>query len=438
MPTVCVVGAGPAGIYAAHLLTRARPDVTVDLLEKLPVPYGLVRYGVAPDHPRIKRIVDSLHELVAAPAIRLLCDVEVGRDVTVDQLRARYDAVVLATGADRDALLDVPGHDLPGSYGAADFVAWYDAHPDAAPSWPLRATDVAVIGAGNVALDITRMLAKPADALVHTDIPDHVHAGLADSRLRDVHLFARRGPADTRFSPLELRELGEQPEVDVIVDPAEVDLDEHGRRMVAQFGPKRQIVDTLQQWASREPTGAARRVHLHFYRAPVRVDGTDRVTGVTVERTAPDPLGRVSGTGEQESYPVQAVYRAVGYTGSPVPGVPFDPVRGSIPHRAGRVLDDRGEPVPGLYATGWIKRGPVGLIGSTKSDAKETVESLVEDLVPNGAGQRVDDLLTRRPVGWAEWLRVDAAELAAGAARGRERTKFGTRDQILAAAWERG
>jgi len=433
-----VVGAGPAGIYAAHLLTRARPDVTVDLLEKLPVPYGLVRYGVAPDHPRIKRIVDSLHELVAAPAIRLLCDVEVGRDVTVDQLRARYDAVVLATGADRDALLDVPGHDLPGSYGAADFVAWYDAHPDAASSWPLRATDVAVIGAGNVALDITRMLAKPADALVHTDIPDHVHAGLADSRLRDVHLFARRGPADTRFSPLELRELGEQPEVDVIVDPAEVDLDEHGRRMVAQFGPKRQIVDTLQQWASREPTGAARRVHLHFYRAPVRVDGTDRVTGLTVERTAPDPLGRVSGTGEQESYPVQAVYRAVGYTGSPVPGVPFDPVRGSIPHRAGRVLDDRGEQVPGLYATGWIKRGPVGLIGSTKSDAKETVESLVEDLVPNGAGQRVDDLLTRRPVGWAEWLRVDAAELAAGAARGRERTKFGTRDQILAAAWERG
>ena len=438
MPTVCVVGAGPAGIYAAHLLTRARPDVTVDLLEKLPVPYGLVRYGVAPDHPRIKRIVDSLHELVAAPAIRLLCDVEVGRDVTVDQLRARYDSVVLATGADRDALLDVPGHDLPGSYGAADFVAWYDAHPDAAPSWPLRATDVAVIGAGNVALDITRMLAKPADALVHTDIPDHVHAGLADSRLRDVHLFARRGPADTRFSPLELRELGEQPEVDVIVDPAEVELDEHGRRMVAQFGPKRQIVDTLQQWASREPTGAARRVHLHFYRAPVRVDGTDRVTGLTVERTAPDPLGRVSGTGEQESYPVQAVYRAVGYTGSPVPGVPFDPVRGAIPHRAGRVLDDRGEPVPGLYATGWIKRGPVGLIGSTKSDAKETVESLVEDLVPNGAGQRVDDLLTRRPVGWAEWLRVDAAELAAGAARGRERTKFGTRDQILAAAWERG
>jgi ferredoxin/flavodoxin---NADP+ reductase len=438
VPTVCVVGAGPAGIYAAHLLTRARPDVTVDLLEKLPVPYGLVRYGVAPDHPRIKRIVDSLHELVAAPAIRLLCDVEVGRDVTVDQLRARYDAVVLATGADRDALLDIPGHDLPGSYGAADFVAWYDAHPDAAPSWPLRATDVAVIGAGNVALDITRMLAKPADALEHTDIPDHVHAGLAGSRLRDVHLFSRRGPADTRFSPLELRELGEQPEVDVIVDPAEVELDEHGRRMVAQFGPKRQIVDTLQQWASREPTGAARRVHLHFHRAPVRVDGADRVTGLTVERTVPDPLGRVSGTGEQESYPVQAVYRAVGYTGSPVPGVPFDPARGAIPHRAGRVLDDRGEPISGLYATGWIKRGPVGLIGSTKSDAKETVKSLVEDLVPNGAGQRVDDLLTRRPVGWAEWLRVDAAELAAGAARGRERTKFGTRDQILAAAWERG
>ena len=438
LPTVCVVGAGPAGIYAAHLLTLAMPAVTVDLLEKLPVPYGLVRYGVAPDHPRIKKIVDSLHQLLENPSIRLLCDIEVGRDVTVEQLLAGYDAVVLATGADRDATLDIPGHDLPGSHGAAAFVSWYDAHPDADPHWPLHATEAAVIGAGNVALDITRMLAKPADALLHTDIPEHVHTGFAGSALRDIHLFARRGPADTRFSPLELRELGDQRDVDVIVDPAEVELDEHGRRMAAQFTPRRQIVDTLQGWAAREPSGAPRRVHLHFHRAPVRIEGTDHVEALTVERTAPDDLGRATGTGEYETHPVQAVYRAVGYTGSPVPGAPFDPVRGAIPHAAGRVLDDDGTAIPGLYATGWIKRGPVGLIGSTKSDAKETVESLVADLTPRGGTTRVDGLLARRPVTWEGWLRVDAAELAAGVARGRDRVKLVTREELVAAAREDG
>lgn len=445
---VAVVGAGPAGIHAAHLVTQGLPGAAVDLLEKLPVPYGLVRYGVAPDHPRIRGIVDSLHALLHGSAVRVLCHVEVGADVTVPELLDRYDAVVLATGADRDAALPVPGHDLPGSHGAADFVAWYCSHPDAPATWPLDAREVAVVGAGNVALDLTRMLVKRADDLLSTDTPDHVHAALAGSALRTVHLFARRGPADTRFSPLELRELGEQRDVDVVVDPAEVALDEHGRRMVAQFSPRRQVVETLTRWAERDPATltAPRRVHLHLYRAPARIEGDGRVEALVTERTVPDPLGRVTGTGAHETWPVQAVYRAVGYASSPVPGAPFDPVRGVVPNDEGRVRTADGVPVPGLYVTGWAKRGAVGLIGSTRSDARQTVDHLLADLgrrvaprTPPGAApaRGIDDLLAAaggRHVTWDGWRRVDAAEVAAGAGSGRERVKIATRAALLAAA----
>ncbi len=446
-PRIAVVGAGPAGIYAAHLLTEAVPSAMVDLLEKLPVPYGLVRYGVAPDHPRIKRIVDSLHTLLHESTIRVLCHVEVGRDITVPELLTAYDAVILATGADRDVPLAIPGHDLPGSFGAADFVAWYDSHPDAGPDWPLDAREVAVIGAGNVALDITRVLTKPADDLLTTDIPDHVHAALAGSALRTVHLFARRGPADTRFSPLELRELGEQRDVDVIVDPADMVLDDHARRMVAQFTPKRQVVETMTRWSERDPQTmtASRRIHLHFYQAPVRLLGDKQIDGVVTERTIPDELGRVTGSGQCTTFPVQAVYRAIGYASSPVPGAPFDVRRGIVPNDEGQVLDDAGAPVPGLYATGWIKRGPVGLIGSTKSDARQTVDHVVADLTSRAAqgsllgadADMIGPILAARGVRhvtWTDWLRVDGAELAAGAARGRDRIKIVTRADLLAAS----
>jgi ferredoxin--NADP+ reductase len=444
-PRVAVVGAGPAGVYAARMLVDSLPGVAVDLLEKLPVPYGLVRYGVAPDHPRIKRIQDSLHDLLHGSPIRVLCHVDVGRDVTVPELLAQYDAVVLATGADRDAPLDVPGAGLPGSFGAADLVAWYCSHPDAPAAWPLDAEEVAVIGAGNVALDITRMLAKPADDLLATDVPAHVHAALAGSALRTIHLFARRGPADTRFSPLELRELGEQHDVDVVVDPAEVVLDEHGRRMVAQLTPRKQVVETLTRWSERDPATmtARRRVHLHLYQAPVAIEGEGRVQALVTERTVPDDLGRVTGTGETTRWPVQAVYRAVGYASSPVPGVPFDAASSRVPNAQGRVLDGSGAAVPGLYVTGWAKRGPVGLIGSTKSDARETVDQVVADLADRAA-RRADatgpgweqTLAARgvRVVTWEEWQRVDRAEEAAGTAHGRGRVKIATRAELLAVA----
>ncbi|WP_219719865.1 FAD-dependent oxidoreductase [Microbacterium sp. UMB0228] len=435
-PRIAIVGAGPAGIYAADLLRAEVPEAAIDLYEKLPAPYGLVRYGVAPDHPRIRKIIDALHDVLLQPGIRLRANVEVGVDVTVDELRRAYDGVVIATGADRDVAFDVPGAELPGSFGAADFVAWYDAHPDVARGWGLEAESVAVLGAGNVALDVTRILAKHAAALESTDTPDHILDALAASRVRDVHLFARRGPADVRFSALELRELGEQHDVEVIVDPADLELDDHAARMLEQFSQRRIIVRTLTEWAQRPSAGASRRIHLHFRHRPVRVLGADRVEGIEFERTASDPLGRMVGTGELLRYEVGAVYRAIGYLSSPVPGVPFDAARGIVPNAEGRVLDADGTPVAGLYATGWIKRGPIGLIGSTKSDAAQTVQHLVEDLAatPSARIDRDPPLDLPDVVDWEGWLRIDEAERRAGAVRGRERTKLVDRAAMRAHA----
>lgn len=434
-PRIAIVGAGPAGIYAADILLDRVPTAAIDLFEKLPAPYGLVRYGVAPDHPRIRKITDALHEVLVNPRIRLRCNVEIGRDVEIDELRAAYDGVIVATGADLDVALDIPGIDLPGSFGAADFVAWYDGHPDAPRTWPLAAESVAVLGAGNVALDVTRILAKHASALTHTDTPDAVLDQLAASPLRDVHLFARRGPADVRFSAMELRELAEQDDVDVIVDPEELALDEHAERMVAQFSQRRIIVRTMTEWAALDPASrtASRRIHLHLRQRPVRLLGTDSVTGIEMERTASDELGRMVGTGELLRYDVGAVYRAVGYRSTPVPGVPFDTTLGVVPHIEGRVVDAEGVPIPRLYATGWIKRGPVGLIGSTKSDAAQTIGHVVDDLGSVELEARDDDPIAHlsHAVDLDGWLRIDAAERGAGAARGRERTKIVEREEML-------
>ncbi|GAA1577802.1 FAD-dependent oxidoreductase [Leucobacter aridicollis] len=436
--SVAIIGAGPAGVYAADILQGRDEQVRIDLFEKLPAPYGLVRYGVSPDHPRIKKIQDALHDVLENPRIRLVCNVEIGTDVTIAELRDAYDAVVISTGADRDVDLAVPGAELPGSYGGADFVAWYDGHPDAPQQWQLSAESVAVIGAGNVALDVARMIITHPHQLEQTDIPDHVEAAFRQNPVRDLHLLIRRGPADVRFSPMELRELGAREDVDVIVDPADMELDEHAERMVAQFNQRRIIVKTLTEWAHQDPATltASRRVHLHFFQQPSRILGTDRVTAIEMERTQPDELGRITGTGETVQHNVGAVYRTIGYRSTPVPGVPFDDATGTIPDDAGRILDADGEPIPGLYATGWIRRGPVGLIGSTKSDAAEAIDSLITDLAarPGAAPEGAADALVARltdAVGWDGWLRIDEAEKRLGAERGRERTKIVTREALM-------
>ena len=438
---LAIVGAGPAGIYAADILLKAEKnfEVSIDLFEHLPAPYGLVRYGVAPDHPRIKGIITALREVLDTGRIRLFGNVLYGQDITLDDLKAHYNAVIFSTGAVRDADLDIPGIDLDGSYGAAAFVSWYDGHPDVPREWPLEAREVAVIGNGNVALDVARILAKHADDLLPTEIPANVYDALVASPVTDVHVFGRRGPMQVKFTPLELRELGELPDVDMIVHDEDFDYDEASKTAITSNKQVFVIDKVFTKWRAREAGTASRRLHLHFHARPVEVTGDGLVQGFRYERTAPDGQGGVVGTGEIRELPVQAVYRAVGYFGSPLPGIPFDERRGVIPNREGQVLDDTDRPLPGVYATGWIKRGPVGLIGHTKSDAMETVKHVVNDQAnwwapPHADEQSVVDLLRERGVEYTDlsgWHRLDEHEKALGAPVGRVRIKVVPRDEMV-------
>ncbi|MBR23173.1 MAG: pyridine nucleotide-disulfide oxidoreductase [Leifsonia sp.] len=439
---LAIVGAGPAGIYAADILLKHERafEVSIDLFEQLPAPYGLVRYGVAPDHPRIKGIVNALREVLDSGDIRVFGNVRYGTDITLDDLKRHYNAVIFSTGAVRDAPLEMPGIDAHGSYGAADFVSWYDGHPDVPREWPLEAQSVAVIGNGNVALDVARMLAKHPEDLLPTEVPDNVYAGLQASPVTDVHVFGRRGPMQVKFTPLELRELGELRDVDMIVHEEDFDYDPASRDAITSNKQLTVIDRIFTQWRSRETGSASRRLHLHFYARPVEVLTTDgAVSGFRYERTEPDGQGGVRGTGEFREVEVQALYRAVGYFGSPLDGIPFDERHGVIPNHEGQVLGDDNNQLPGVYATGWIKRGPVGLIGHTKSDAMETIQHLVKDQSSwwspaEPAEQAVTDLLDRRGVLYTNldgWHRLDAHEVALGENQGRERIKVVPRDEMI-------
>ncbi|WP_285727804.1 FAD-dependent oxidoreductase [Psychromicrobium xiongbiense] len=436
---VAVIGSGPAGVYAADILTKSERvksgelTVSIDLFDRYPAPFGLIRYGVAPDHPRIKGIISALHKVLDRGDIRFFGNVDYGTDLTLEDLTAHYDAVIFATGALDDAALNIPGIGLEGSFGGADFVSWYDGHPDVPRDWPLDATEVAVLGNGNVALDVARMLSKHADDLLVTDIPENVYRGLKASPVTDVHVFGRRGPAQIKFTPLELRELSHSKDVDIILYPEDFEFDAASDEAIKTNNQVKTMVNTLTNWLVEQPdepvkaSTASRRLHLHFLHSPVEiVDSAQtpgRVAGIKFERTELDGTGNVRGTGEFLEYPVQAVYRAIGYFGSALPEVEFDAHRGVIPNSGGRVLDADGAAVPGLYATGWIKRGPVGLIGHTKGDALETITLLLEDLeaLPEAtepAAESVPALLESRDVAytsWDGWLALDEHEQALGA-----------------------
>jgi ferredoxin--NADP+ reductase len=438
---LAIVGAGPAGIYAADILLKAEKkfDVSIDLFEQLPAPYGLVRYGVAPDHPRIKGIITALRDVLDTGTIRLFGNVQFGRDVTLDDLKAHYNAVIFSTGAVRDASLDIPGIDLKNSFGAADFVSWYDGHPDVPRDWPLEHKEVAVIGNGNVALDVARMLAKHADDLLPTEIPANVYDILKTSPITDVHVFGRRGPAQVKFTPLELRELGELNDVDMIVYDEDFGIDPASQAAMETNKQIMVLSRVLEKWRTRETGAASRRLHLHFYAKPLEIVGTDAVEAIRYERTRPNDEGGVTGTGEIREIPVQAVYRAVGYFGSALPEIPFDEHRGVIPNREGQVLDDDDQQVPGVYATGWIKRGPVGLIGHTKSDAMETIKHVIKDQAnwwtpkhPEPAA--ILELLDARGVEYTNldgWHALDQHELGLGEAAGRTRIKVVPREEMI-------
>lgn len=442
---VAVVGAGPAGIYASDILTKNDPEVTVDIYDRLPTPYGLIRYGVAPDHPRIKQIIVALHRVMENPRITFTGNVQVGVDVKVDELRQFYDAVIFATGAERDRTLEIPGIDLARSYGGADFVAFYDSHPDRPQTWELSdASSVAVIGVGNVGLDVARMLARTADELLYTEIPPHVYDVLKDSAVTDVHMFARRGPAQAKFTPVELRELDHSPNVQVVVPPEGMEFDAASEAEIVHHKSLRMVVDVLSGWAMRDPEpGPHRRIHIHFLENPVEILGADgTVVGLRTEHQELLGDGNVKGTGEFTDWPVQAVYRCVGYRSEAIEDLPFDQRKLVLPNTAGRVLDLDGAPIPGIYATGWVKRGPVGLIGHTKSDAAETVANLLADAAelpkaPNRDRAAARALLFEKGLlitDFDGWDRLEDHERGLGSAVGRERIKLISRGEMTEVA----
>ena len=446
---VAVVGSGPAGFYAAgHLLASEEPQVEVDLIERLPTPWGLVRLGVAPDHPNIKAVSRAFEKIAARPGFRFFGNVDVGRDISHEELASLYDAVVYAVGAQTDRRLGIPGEDLPGSWAATEFVAWYNGHPDFQElEFDLSGERAVVVGNGNVALDVARMLALTEEELASTDTTDPAIEAIVGSGLREILVLGRRGPVQAAWTPVELGELGELAGADVVVDPADLELDEtSAAELEAAPQTVKRNLDLLRDYAAREPTGKQRLIRLRFRASPVAISGDGSVEGVEIvpNRLEPADDGRVRAVaaGEPEPVPCGIVFRSVGYHGVPVPGVPFDERRGTIGNRAGRVLDESGEPVAGLYCTGWIKRGPSGVIGTNKKDGTETAESLLEDaragLLPAPAGdRRLEELLAERDVEavlYPGWEAIDAAERTAGEPLGRPRVKLRTWAELLAAA----
>ena len=497
---VAIIGAGPSGIYAAEALVQQHDvPVEVAVIDRLPVPFGLVRYGVAPDHPSIRSIRNTLERTLEKSGVRFYGDVAIGRDLTVPELRDSVDAVIYAYGAGSDRRMDIPGERLPGSIAASELVAWYCGHPDVHPDLniseggdplgpPPRAqqhtgaresdgrvvdapviekliattTSAVVVGVGNVALDVARVLIKSAEQLSDTDMPDEVLDGLASTRITDVHILGRRGPAYTAFTTKELREIGQLEGVEMRVDPLDLVLDESSQARLAVDKVATRNVAVFTEWASRpnlseggrppsdpprraqQHTGARpvpRRVWWHFWTRPTALRGEGRVRAVEVESTTIDADGRVVSAGEPRTLAAQLVVRSVGYRGLPLPGVPYDESSGRVPHAEGRVIRD-GEFSVGEYVTGWIKRGPTGVIGTNKSDAVETVASLLADVhegevVPHGRSGDLDRLLASRgvtPLDLPAWHRIDAAEIELGRSHGRMRTTLAHRRELLAAA----
>jgi ferredoxin--NADP+ reductase len=442
---IAVVGSGPAGFYAAGHLLDAEEPIEVDVIERLPTPWGLVRFGVAPDHPKIKAVSKAFERIAAQPGFRFLGGVEVGRDLTHEDLLRLYDAVVYAVGAQSDRRMGIPGEDLPGSWSATEFVAWYNGHPDYQElQFDLSGERAVVVGAGNVALDVVRMLALSPEEIRPTDTTDAAIESILGSGIGEVVMLARRGPAQAAFTTPELKELGALADADVVIDPADLELDAASEAMLAHDTNARRNVEVLREYAARTPVGKSRAIRLRFAVSPVAIHGEERVEAIEIvrNRLVADESGRVSAepTDERETIPCGIVFRSVGYLGVELPGVPFDARRATIPNDCGRVTDRAG-----VYCAGWIKRGPSGVIGTNKKDATETIDLLLEDAREgklrrgdaSATAETVDELLASRGVEYvtyAGWEAIDAEERGRGEPQGRPRVKLVTWDELLGAA----
>ena len=455
---VAVVGAGPAGFYVAeHLQRRADLVVDIDMFDRLPTPYGLVRAGVAPDHQKIKAVTVAFDKVAAHPRFRFFGGVELGKDLSVADLRAHYHQVVYTTGAQTDRRMGIPGEDLPGSHPATEFVAWYNGHPDYRDcQFDLTQERVAVVGVGNVAVDVARILCRTPEELAKTDIADYALEALRHSRVREVYLLGRRGAAQAAFTNPEIKELGELEAADIVVRPEEVQLDPLSRDALDKSGDRASAkkVEILQAYARRPPGGKPRRLLVRFLVSPVAVLDNDAgaVGGIRLvrNRLVASAIGAIQAqpTEDVEDLAVGLVFRSVGYRGVPLPGVPFDDKWGVVLNEKGGVLDpDTKQPLPGEYTAGWIKRGPSGVIGTNKPDAAETVAGMLEDAA---AGQTLEPpqpdpvaaerlVRQRQPsyISYPDWLRLNELEVARGRAQGRPRVKFTRLDEMLAALGNR-
>jgi ferredoxin--NADP+ reductase len=446
---VAIVGSGPAGFYAAEALQKSAPGVSIDLFERLPTPFGLVRGGVAPDHPKIKSVTRVFERIASHPGFRFFGNVQIGRDITATELREHYDAVLYAVGAESDRHLGIPGEHLPGSHAATELVAWYNGHPDYADrEFDLSRSAAAVIGIGNVTMDAVRILARAADHLATTDLATHALKALRGANLSELHIFARRGPAQAACTTPELRELGELEGVDVIVDPRDLALDPASvdHLAAAEDRTAENNLTILRHWAERGSTGAPRRIVFHFNASPVELCGDARVEAIRVvrNRLVPDGRGSVRAvpTDEFMTVPVGLVFRSVGYRGLELPGLPFDARQGVIPNVGGRVVEAPGSdtPIRGVYVAGWIKRGPQGIIGTNKACAAETVDHVLADSVSGRLAparyraDELDRLLAERGIdvtSWTDWQAIDRAEVERGRAAGRPREKFTSVEEML-------
>ncbi len=448
---VAIIGSGPSGFYAAeHLQKQADLIVQIDMFDRLPTPYGLVRGGVAPDHQKIKSVTKIYDKIASNPNFRFYGNVEFGRDLTLADIQQHYHAVIYAVGAQTDKALGIPGEDLPGSHAATEFVAWYNAHPDYRDlQFDLTQENVVVIGVGNVAMDVVRILASSYDELYQTDIADYALEALHDSRVKNIYVLGRRGPAQSAFTNPEIKELGELSDAEVIVAPAEVALDPHSQAYIESGQDKvaAKNVEILRGYAQKPAEGKKRKIIMRFLTSPVEIIGTDRVEAIQIVKnelyqTDKGEL-RPRETDETETIPVGLVFRSVGYRGVPLPGVPFYDKWGTIPNDKGRILTDQkdGQPVTGSYVVGWIKRGPSGVIGTNKPDSVETANMLLEDMQ---AGQlfnptapsreALENLLRERQpdyVTFADWQILDNLEQERGKSVNRPRVKFSRVDEML-------
>jgi ferredoxin--NADP+ reductase len=446
---VAVIGSGPAGFYAAaSLLASGEPPVEVDVIERLPTPWGLVRLGVAPDHPNIKSVSRQFEKIAKQEGFRFLGNVEVGRHLQHEELLRLYDAVVYAVGAQTDRRLGIPGEDLPGSWAATELVAWYNGHPDFQHlRFDLSGERAVVIGNGNVALDVARMLALTEEELAPTDATDASIAAIVAAGIREIVVIGRRGPVQSSFTTPELKELADLRGADVVVDAAELELDPASEAALQRDSTARRNLEALRAYAARPPSGKPRRIVFRFRLSPVAIVGRERVEGIELVRNQlqADEQGRVRAVPTEERFllPCSIVFRSIGYHGLPIPGAPFDEERGIMPNAGGRVLDGEGRPIPGVYCAGWIKRGPTGVIGTNKKDAAETVELLLADArggrlpAKETSAAAVDALLAERGlrvVSYAGWEAIDALERARGEPVGRPRVKLCSWEELLTAA----